>query len=649
MDFFGRQDWARKRTRWLVTLFVLAVIALVLAVNLGCYLAVKIGAPMLLNDVDIRVGGFVSWMLSKAGLVVSLVTLLVIGLGSGINWLRISGGGKDVANLVGARRIAADSKDPDERRLINIVEEMSIASGTPVPALYVMDHETGINAFVAGLNQQDTVLVVTKGALQTLNRQELQGVIAHEYSHILNYDMRLNVHLLGVLAGILLIGQLGEFIIRHIRFSGRRSNDKDSGGGVLAIILLGVALLVIGYLGLFFGRLIKAGVSRQREFLADASAVQFTRDNSGIAGALAKIQSHSGQSLLMNAHAEDMSHMCFGESVKVQMSGMLSTHPPLPERIKALGFSPEVLVRQQLRRQQEQAEAEAKAASVTKPKAAAPGFNMPGAEVLASAAIMASIGTVQPEQLAQAEALLETIPLELHQLAHDRRQVAMLLIALMLHRQPIDKTLQPLLAKTLNDEQRQRLPALCDDVNQLQPEPRMALLNLCKLAVQELDKLQKQQLLQALLGIARQDQHISLAEFIQYTLVRQWALPKKHKGPTLNRFTQVQQALVTVLGTFVFCCGEPGRNPEKVEQFRQALSSFELAGEQALPERFEAVAFDEALDVLDRLSPLLKKPLLATLTELTLADNQVSVEERELLRAIAERLNCAMPLLPKQA
>lgn len=637
MDFFGRQDWARRRTRWLVTLFVLAVIALVLAVNVGCYFAATLGAPLLLDNGKPMQLSLLEWFTGAPALWVSLATLLVIGLGSGINWLQISGGGKAVAAMVSARRISASTTDDDERRLLNVVEEMAIASGTPVPAVFVMDNEAGINAFVAGLSSEDTVLVVTKGTLQTLNRQELQGVIAHEYSHILHGDMRLNVRLIGVLAGILLIGQLGEFILRHMRHSGR-SRDKEGGAAVVAIAVLGLSLMVIGYLGLFFGRLIKAGVSRQREFLADASAVQFTRDNTGIAGALAKIQTHSGQSLLMNAHAEDMSHMCFGESIRVHMAGLLSTHPPVPERIQALGFSPEVMIRQMQRQQLQQKTQQAEAQQ----KAKAAARVVP--DVLSTAVVMASIGTVQPEQLEQAEQLIDSISPELHDMAHSAADVALLVLALMLHGQA-ERDGGSAMANVLSTVRQQQLPKLAQHINRLNATSRWTLLNLSKLALQELDTLQRQQLLLALLAIARQDRLITIQEFTLYTLVRQWLQPKQHKGPTLNRFSVAQQALITVLGAVIFCANDDMNTEQKRQQLQRALTSFGMADSGQLPERFDAVAFDESLDVLDRLSPLLKKTLINTLAELLIADQQVTAEEQALFRAVCERLNCAMPLL----
>lgn len=238
---------------------------------------------------------------------ISLFTLLVMVCGCLFKTWKLRRGGKGLAAMLGARPIDPDTRHSDEKKLINVVEEMSIASGIPAPQLYVLDKEEAINAFVAGFRPSETVLVVTHGTLKKLDRDELQGVIAHEFSHIFNADMRLNLRLIAVLAGILALGKIGEFMLRG---SSRRSSSNRKGN---SLVLVGLALVVVGYLGLFFGRLIKAAISRQRELLADASAVQFTRNPAGLAGALIKIRNGNG-SHLDSVHAEDMSHMCFGET-----------------------------------------------------------------------------------------------------------------------------------------------------------------------------------------------------------------------------------------------------------------------------------------------------------------------------------------------
>jgi Zn-dependent protease with chaperone function len=273
VNFFEHQHKARRKTGILVLYFIIAVVLIVISINAFIFLVISWGGSMSAED-TLRV-------YKPLVVYVALGTILVIFIGSLSSMIKLRGGGRAVAEMVGARRVNPDSRDVNERRLINVVEEMSIASGTPVPKIYVLDNEAGINAFVAGLRPTETVLVVTRGALENFNRDELQGVVGHEYSHIFNGDMRINIRLMAVLAGILMIAQFGRVLMR----SSGRSRGKGSGQAGL----IGLGLFIIGYVGLFFGGLIKASISRQREFLADASSVQFTRNPDGIAGALWKI------------------------------------------------------------------------------------------------------------------------------------------------------------------------------------------------------------------------------------------------------------------------------------------------------------------------------------------------------------------------
>src|SRR5690606_18310357 len=244
----------------------------------------------------------------NGALVVStLATLAVIGLGSLYRISSLSGGGEQVALQLGGTPVPEDTTDPNLRRLRNVVEEIAIASGVPVPRLYVLEHEAAINAFAAGYTPADAVVAVTRGALDRLNRDELQGVIAHEFSHILNGDMRLNIRLMGVLFGILVLALIGRK-----SSEGSRGRGSRGAGGVLVAAL---GLMVVGYCGWFCARLIKAGVSREREFLADASAVQFTRRTAGLAGALKKIGGLQEGSRLASAEAEEVAHTLFGDGV----------------------------------------------------------------------------------------------------------------------------------------------------------------------------------------------------------------------------------------------------------------------------------------------------------------------------------------------
>jgi Zn-dependent protease with chaperone function len=263
------------------------------------------------------------WIQPRLGFWVVSVTLLVVFIGSITKIIALANGGSSVAENLGGRLINASTTDRDERRLINVVEEISIASGVPVPQVYILDREKGINAFAAGYSPNDAVVAVTRNCLKLLNRDELQGVIAHEFSHILNGDMRLNIRLIGFLSGIMIIANIGYLILRS------RTGSRKSGA---QIVLIGVGLLIIGFVGQLFGRMIQAAVSRQREYFADASSVQFTRNPKGLAGALKKIGGFMAGSRVQSPNASEICHMFFGKAIRT----LFATHPPLTDRIYRL-------------------------------------------------------------------------------------------------------------------------------------------------------------------------------------------------------------------------------------------------------------------------------------------------------------------------
>ncbi|MFW6067881.1 MAG: M48 family metallopeptidase, partial [Myxococcota bacterium] len=326
MDFFEQQEVARRSTGRLVTLFVLAVVGLIATT----YVVVAFFLGFLRAEDGFSAAELWNWRLLVG---VGGGILAVVGGAILLRMTQLRAGGHVVAEMLGGRRVEPNTTDPDERRLLNVVEEMAIASGTPAPPVYMMDQEPGINAFAAGHTVDDAVIGMTRGAVQQLSRDELQGVVAHEFSHILNGDMRLNIRLMGVLYGILVIGFVGWLVLRSTFFSGARARrSRDGGGGVIAIMALGISLVVIGWIGSFFGKLIKAAVSRQREYLADASAVQFTRNPAGIGGALRKIAGYEHGSVMENAQAAEVGHMLFGEGFR----GLYATHPPIDDRIRRI-------------------------------------------------------------------------------------------------------------------------------------------------------------------------------------------------------------------------------------------------------------------------------------------------------------------------
>lgn len=328
MDFFDHQDTARQRTGLLVFLFSLAVFVitgLVSVLSIGIYYGVT-GDPFDQNTAISYV------LLCFAGVV------LIVAISSMIRLSDLSSnGGRGVAESIGGKLISSNTIDAKHRRLLNVVEEMAIASGIPVPPVYVMQEERGINAFAAGMSIDDAVIGVTQGALDTFTRDELQGVIAHEFSHILNGDMRLNTRLIGVLFGITYIAHFGHLVLDNTHHTSRVSrSSSDSDKGFAVIMLIAIVCLILGWVGTLFGSMIKAAISRQREFLADASAVQFTRNDQGISGALKKIGGHASGSSLKAKASSQMSHMMFGQSSLSGFTGLFATHPPLEERIRRI-------------------------------------------------------------------------------------------------------------------------------------------------------------------------------------------------------------------------------------------------------------------------------------------------------------------------
>ena len=325
MNFFEHQARARRQTRWLIFLFILAVLAIMISVDLVLLIAYG-----MTNAEQESMNFFTAeGLAANASLLAggAFGSLSIIGIASLFRSAGLRSGGGKVARELGGTLVESDTRDPRRRRLRNVVEEIALASGVPVPEIYVLEQESGINAFAAGYSPDDAVVAVTRGTLEKLNRDELQGVIAHEFSHILNGDMRLNIRLMGALFGILMLALIGRRILIHSHFA-RGSRDKNGA----PIILIAIGVMIIGYVGMFFGRWIKSAISRQREYLADSSAVQFTRNPDGIGGALKKIAVYSDGSYL-DADTEEIGHMLFGSGSKMMM---FSTHPPTDERVKRL-------------------------------------------------------------------------------------------------------------------------------------------------------------------------------------------------------------------------------------------------------------------------------------------------------------------------
>lgn len=638
MSFYQNQHRARRKTGLLVAYFIAAVVLITVAVNAALYLALN-----MLSSVSVMTPA--QWVMSGPAWMIALGTLVVIAGGSLFRMAQLSKGGLSVALMAGGIPVNPNTSDEKERMLVNITEEMAIASGTRVPRIFVLQNESGINAFVAGTDPANTVLAVTRGALDTLTRDELQGVIGHEFSHILNGDMGLNVRLIGILAGILLIGQIGEFLLRGQRYRGSRNNKN---GGQIA--LLGVALMVIGYVGLFFGRLIKAGISRQREFLADASAVQFTRNPDGIAGALYAIGAHSQHSNLLSRHAEDMSHMCFGETLqlRVRLGGMLATHPPIPERINAI--DPALMPRLKARWRQRQinptgAEAGSGAASVTDHAAGFAAMAATGIGAAQADAIKASVGSPTPAHTAFAHELHEAIPAPLHDAAHDPALAELLLYAMLLTELRSHGQDSLALIRAQHDDaatsETQRLYRLVRDAD---PALRLPLLEITLATLRTLEPARQERLLSLSEQLIHIDNRITLSEFIMVYLVRQTVTAPQRLTRTLKSFSAVESSLTILFSAMVQSSGD---QPDSQQQnFQQIMRPFSSADSVQMLKTMPSIKqLTFALNQIAQLTPLLKQPVIDACVDCVLHDSKVTLRELEMLRAICEALKCPMPPL----
>ena len=463
VNFFEYQEQARRQSRWLVFLFILAVLIIVVVIDVVILVAFG-----LMNTEQQQ---FVFNMQTlKANMPVLLggaaVTAAVIAVASLFKTAVLRSGGGKVARDLGGVLVEADANDPLRRRLYNVVEEIALASGIPVPEIYVLEQESGINAFAAGFTPADAAVAVTRGALEKLSRAELQGVIAHEFSHIFNGDMRLNIRLMGALFGILVLSLIGRRVLHGSYYVGR---SKNSNGG--AIVLVAVAVMLVGYIGLFFGRWIKSAVSRQREYLADASAVQFTRDPDGIAGALKKIAIYSDASYL-NVETEEVSHMLFGNGEQVRM---FSTHPPLNDRIGRIdkSFRPDDLV-QLARKIQRQGQAEAELAAREQKKEKSRGGGMFDAGNLVD-----QIGHPDFSRILMAATLAASIPEEISQAAHSNQWATEVLFYCLMDRNDEIREQQLLfVAQRMGSDSETRVRGLLNAAPELAREQRLPLLEI---------------------------------------------------------------------------------------------------------------------------------------------------------------------------
>jgi len=638
MNFFAQQDIARRNTKRLVVLLILAIVSLIAvttAMFAGVMLYLQTGnSAYQMDTADMGfwagLGTLLNWQTVSG---ISMVVITVVLLGGLFKYQQLSRGGRVVAESLGGRLINDDSRDLNERRLLNIVEEMAIASGAPVPPVYLLE-EPAINAFAAGHTPQDAVIGVTRGCIEQLSRDELQGVIAHEFSHIFHGDMRLNMRLVALLNGILLLGLIGHFLVRGAAYRsvGRSSRDKNGG----AIIAAGIGLIIIGYAGTFFGNLIKAAVSRQREFLADASAVQFTRDNNGIAGALKKIGSLSAGSKLTAAHSAEFSHMFFSQGVSTAFNSLMATHPPLPERIKRLepNWDGNYLSTFKTDRP---------APETARSKQSPQPERFFRAGVLAAA--VEQIGQTSSASLSQARQQLKQIGEPLRRSAHSPDGASAIVIGLLLDPANSDLRQQQwqLLAQHYSEATLKQWRETTELVTNVAQLDRLALLELSLSGLKSLSEAQVKTLQTAMDELINADNKIDLHEWsVRRIVTHHLNTPRfPHQHRQLRNLRDSCQQVLSYLAH------AGADNPQAAARAFAAAAEQLRMIELPLLERSQLsiAALDKALDELNQTRPLQKPLLLKAMLRTIEADGQVTATEAELFRAIADSLNCPIPPL----
>ena len=639
-DFFQRQTDARRTTKWLVGVFILAVISIVVSTMLATALVTSyVGQQPSYRGYQLERQPF-PW---EATLMSGVAALGLIVGGSLFKIAQLSGGGTVVAERLGGKRIYPNTVDPVERRLLNVVEEMALASGTPVPAVFLLHDEQGINAFAAGHSVSDCVIGVTRGCAEQLSRDQLQGVVAHEFSHILNGDMRLDLRLMGVLFGILLMGLTGRELLRWAALGGGRSSNRRDNGG-LYLLAIGLTFMILGFMGMFFGNLIKAAVSRQREYLADASAVQFTRNPGGIAGALKRIGAAVFGSKLVSPKAAEASHMYFAEGV----ASLFATHPPLAKRILAVepdwdGKYPAAI-----------------------PADAVVGFDAPGAEGFTAGAPIAApsevydqpvpVPTVQhaarqvahPTEIHRTyvQQLLADIPQPLVDAAHEPYGARALIFALMLDDNADVRSAQlKALEKNADANVFEHTLQLVKSAQALDVRGQLPLVDMALPALRSLSVAQYNEFIQCFLGLVDADSRISLFEWtLHHVLLRHLRPQFETVRPPQIKYYGLQQLGQQCSVLLSSLARASQQNDEAA--FAAGAKQLPEANLKLLPaEECGLNELDIALRDLAQVAPKQRARLVGACASCICADSAVNVTECELLRAICDMLDCPMPPL----
>jgi Zn-dependent protease with chaperone function len=631
MNFYEHQEQAHKQTRRLIILFGVALSCLIVlaAVVFAC-IAYIFG--LYSGRLESYETGQSLWQVAASVFDwqtlggITLLVFLVLGLATLFRMWQLKAGGRAIADQLGGRLVNINPRNLAEKQLLNIVEEMAIASGTPVPAVYLVD-EPGINAFAAGYQPSDAVIGITQGALEQLNREELQGVIAHEFSHILNGDMRLNLRLIGMIFGIMVIAMSGRYLMQGGRYSSRNRNTALS---------VGVVLILLGYIGVFFGNIIKAAISRQREFLADASAVQFTRSQSGIANALKKIGGNVNLARWQTHDANEVSHMLFSQAVQFHfLNRLMATHPPLNQRIKRIepSWDGEFIVGQ--------ASPTTNADLNVSPAAT----SMP---VMNLASAIDQSGMIADEQLEAAHYQFEALDKKFEQLKQDIHQpyTARALVFLMLldKGESIRKLQWRDLEKHQHPDLMRQMRSVENTFHQLAPTQPMLLLDMALPALEMLSAKQYQAFHQQMVRLIKMDKTVELREWALLNLIQCYCRPSRQafSSQTVS-LAQRKPAMARLLSALSNVGRDENQQTEKA--FHESIKSqlgFGLRWYS--PQELTIQSLSQSLQQLRQLKPLEKPRFLKACVEIIQHDDRIDASELELLRCIAQALDCPLPI-----
>jgi Zn-dependent protease with chaperone function len=620
VDFFREQDIARRNTRLLTALFILAVLVLIAITNL-----LLVGLLPFETD-EYGTDGLIAYFDWPSFFAVGAVVALVIGLVALVNWFNFARGGKQIATALGGTLVQPSTEDPLERRAANVVQEMALAANMPVPSLFILDQEPGINAFAAGTSPANAVVAVTRGALTTLSRDQLQGVIGHEFSHILNGDMRLSIRLAAMLRGITFIGDVGSILLRSASRRHRYRSSKDDNRS--AALALGLGLYVIGLLGGLMAGLIKSAISKQKEYLADASAVQFTRNPEGIGDALKIIGGHSSGTQVTAGRAEEMSHLFFGQ-VQPRLWSGFATHPPIAKRIKRIDPAWDGMFLTAT----PPAEGHSGDETASDPSHQAALAALTIAAAATKPTISDSVSTGPSGPYDEAESLLlET---------RDPFGAMALVLALVWDPTHEKTQLRALEAKPVTGLS-VTIRRWCQPVHARTAAQRLTLLELCLPTLKGLSKAQYQAFRELLLEWISADGKTALGEWCVFQMVRHFLDPEfldtPPSRPKHKTLRAVAEDLAVVLGTMASLTEE---DTERAFQRGCALLKLPLR----LPERPELTVahFSAAVDNLAECYPLLKVSILKTMAAVAGDDGVIGEIEITLVKAMAAVMDCPVP------